>query len=110
MGRCIVKLKDVYFEWSSVVDAPVTYGMKKEDFIDYYREEYGRSGMEELLKRLERVEKSGTSLLTQVSAEELLTFNRAGEKESCLSLDEIYLLVTSLPTKRAADGGDSPAE
>lgn len=67
MSRYIIKLtdkrdlKDYYLEWSTIVDAPVTYGMYLEGFKAYYQQEYGRSGMRELPERLKRVEEKGTS-------------------------------------------------
>jgi hypothetical protein len=41
MGRFICKFEDkddvYYLEWSTVVDAPVTFGMSLEEFKEYYR-------------------------------------------------------------------------
>lgn len=78
-----------YLEYSSVVDAPTTYGMTLEEFKEYYQVEYGRSSMDHLNKRLERVEEKGTSSLMHRSAEELLDYNRAGRDETCLSIQQI---------------------
>ncbi len=94
MPRYIVKLEDRYFEWSTVVDAPVTYPMTLEQFEAYYREEYGRVGMEQLPERLERVERQGTSARGYETpgrscVEGLLACNRAGPRETCLTLDEL---------------------
>lgn len=65
MGRCIVKIRDRdqdwYLEWSSVVDAPITYGMTLDELRQYIREEYGNEGLERLPARLERVEEYGYS-------------------------------------------------
>lgn len=67
MGRYIIRItddtdkKDYFLEWSTIVDAPVTYGMSLEEFEQYYRHEYGESGMRELPGRLERVKENGTS-------------------------------------------------
>ena len=66
MPRFIVKLsegdKEWYMEWSTVVDAPVTYGMSLEEFNKYYQEENGLRGMEDLPKRMERVKARGHQL------------------------------------------------
>lgn len=67
MSRYIIKLtdkrdlKDYYLEWSTIVDAPVTYGMTLDGFKIYYQGEYGISGMRDLPERLKRVEEKGTS-------------------------------------------------
>jgi len=79
-----------YLEWSTTVDAPVTYGMTVAELHDYVQAEYGRRGLEELPARLDRVERFGTSSIRPCSANDLITANRAGEKESCLTLDQIW--------------------
>jgi hypothetical protein len=93
MARFIVKLndghRDFYLEWSSVVDAPVTYGMSLAEFRAYYREEYGNSSMDELERRLDRVNLRGTSCFTADSAKDLISFNRAGKGETCLTLEQV---------------------
>lgn len=93
MGRFIVKFEDGndswYLEWSTIVDAPITYGMSKEEFFEYYKDEYGRQGLSDLDKRMKRVEEKGTSALTYSSVDTLISCNRAGLKESCLSKEQI---------------------
>ncbi len=92
--RTIVKLtdeagQDFYMEWSSIVDAPVTYGLSLEEFKAHYREEYGARGMCELDGRLARVEAKGTSAYYYKSAADAIAFNRAGLKEALLTEQEI---------------------
>lgn len=90
MPRYIVKLKDdqdgkeYYMEWSTIVDAPVTYGSDLQTFKEYYEKEYGISSLGELEQRLKRVEQKGTSSMMDGSAEEVIEFNRAGENEAHL--------------------------
>lgn len=94
MGRAIIKLTDpktkktYYLEWSSIVDAPVTYGLSLNQFREYYKDEYGRQGMEELPRHLERVEKTGTSTRT-CSLQDILDQNRAGENEKRITKEQI---------------------
>jgi hypothetical protein len=90
MSRYIVKIKDYYLDWSTIVDAPITFGLVLEEFNKYYKEEYGRVGMLNLPERLNVADKKGTSALDYDDLEDLVTFNRAGPEESCLTLDEIY--------------------
>ncbi len=85
MPRYILKLDKWYFEWSTIPDAPITYGMTLEEFKTYYQNEYGLSGMDALPARLERVEESGTSAIPRQTADQLITFNRAGDNEENLS-------------------------
>ena len=95
MPRYIVKLndpqdnKDYYLEWSTVVDAPITYGLSLAEFHGYYQEEYGRMGMQDLSQRMERVEQKGCSSLLHDNADDLISGNHAGEKGEELSKDQI---------------------
>ena len=86
MGRFIVKLDSYYLEWSTIVDAPVTWGMSLSAFQDYYLHEYGNSGMKELPARLKRIEESG---LSSAIGSFGIRFNRAGKDEAQLTRNEI---------------------
>lgn len=82
--------QDYYLEWSTVVDAPVTRGMSKQDFIDYYLAKHGMNEVEELTQRLKRVEKQGSSCLQDTNGiEHYFDFNRAGENEKTLGKEAI---------------------
>lgn len=89
MARGIVKLADdFYVEWSTVVDAPVTYGMTRKEMFDYIVSEYNtpKEGVE---SRMARVDANGTSFYGYENANELISFNKAGPNESCLTLAEL---------------------
>lgn len=94
MPKYICKLEGMYFEWSTVVDAPTTYGMTLEDFTAYYRERYGSHDMDApddagFAARMRRVEAKGTSTHCYDSVEELVEGNRAGPDESELTVPEL---------------------
>lgn len=96
MPTYIIKLTDpktktpYYMEWSTVSDRPITNGMDLFKFRKYYIKNYGISSMQELNERLERVEKQGCSSLGNYEdLDFLIRTNRAGENESCLSLEQI---------------------
>lgn len=109
MGKYIVKLPcdgiDYYMEWSTVVDAPVTFGMTRKEFEEYYREEYGESGVRELPTRMDRADATGTSGRLHKSAEDAIRWNRAGKDETRLTLDQI---VDHYIRRRPADDEDEP--
>ena len=92
MGRCILKLpgrdKFWYLIWSTVADAPVTYGMTLDELREYIREKEGASGLRDLPERLARCDAHGTSSLIS-SLEGLVECNRAGPGETNLSLEQI---------------------
>lgn len=90
MGRYIIKIEDKYLEWSTVVDAPVTWGVDRKDFEKWYLREYGESCRDEFDRRMIRVEEKGTSSFMHDSLDEVLKGNRAGPGETSLSKDEIY--------------------
>lgn len=93
MGRYIVKLEDqgvdYYLEYSTVVDAPVTYGMTLNEFKAYYKDQYGREGMRNLQERLDRVTEIGTSSRIDDSVDEVFSCNRAGVGETKITKEEI---------------------
>jgi hypothetical protein len=95
MSRFICKLIDekdnkaYYFEWSTVVDAPVSYGMSLVDFKIYYQNQYGYDGISELSERLKRVEEKGTSSLIDDNIDDLIRCNRAGEREKRLTKKQL---------------------
>lgn len=94
MGRFICRFdcdgEARYLEWSTVVDAPVTFGMPLAEFEQYYRSEYGEEGMRHLPERMERVKASCCSArATAWSLDELIKGNRAGYRESELSHEQI---------------------
>lgn len=89
MPRYIVKLKELYCEWSTVVDAPISYFMPLVDFEEYYKQQYGIEGLASLSTRMSRVETKGTSSRFDDSAEEVISGNRAGSDEDELTADEL---------------------
>ena len=97
MGRAIIKIKDLYFIWSTVVDAPVTYGMTEEQLYKYTKEEYGRTGLEQLPEDLKRVTQKGASWYGPYDLKYTLENNRAGPDESELTEEEIYDTYSTAP-------------
>lgn len=101
MPRYICKLEHegqpIYFEWSTIVDAPVTYGMTLEQFTEYYQEQYGRQGMFDFEERMKRVEAKGTSAHNYRDVEEVIAANRAGPDEKALSKEELVKSLMDYP-------------
>jgi hypothetical protein len=85
-------------EWSTVVDAPVTYGMAEPEFMEYYRTEYGDSGMCGLDARMSRVRKTGTSSYGDRSWTDTIAANRAGPNETHADAAMLWrMFVTEAP-------------
>ena len=96
MARYIIKIhdekfnKDYYLEWSTVTDAPASFGYSSEEFRKYYKEKYGPEAVLLLDERLKRVEKRGVSARAPLDdLEEFLENNRAGENGQQISQEEI---------------------
>lgn len=79
--------RDYYLIWSTIVDAPITFGMSLQAFKGYYARQYGQ--MEDLKGRLQRVKSKGTSAIGYKNIKHLIRMNRAGEKEKHLTYDQI---------------------
>jgi len=89
-----------FLEWSTVVDAPTTYGMPRGEFDQYALQCYGSNYFEnEHPIRMKRALENGTSSHPPigVSFEKLAAHNRAGPNESCLSIDEIIARYGEIP-------------
>jgi len=62
--------------------------MSLDEFKGYIQSKYGSDGMIDLPARLDRVEATGTSAFHQ-TIEDVISYNRAGHKEACLSRAEL---------------------
>lgn len=81
MPKYIAKFNELYCEWSTVVDAPVSWLMPLDEFKEYYRAQYGENGLRDLPDRLGRVENQGTSAIDGFTPADLFGHNRAGPRE-----------------------------
>lgn len=93
MPTFIIKLskgrKTRYLEWSTISDAPSSYGMTRRAFEIYYRKKYGSDGMLGLQARMRRVEENGCSALDE-DLDSMISFNRAGQHGRHLSKSELW--------------------
>lgn len=89
MANCIVKLEGKYLVWSEISDAPITFGLTRDELVEWVRAREGSPGVRALPERLMRVDASGTSAIERLTPEDVMLVNRAGENEACISLDEI---------------------
>lgn len=90
MPRFIIKIKDRYCEWSTVVDAPVSKLMPLDEFKEHIKYWDGMAGMQALPARLERVEAVGHSCRGTYTLEDIIACNHAGNDGEELTIDEIY--------------------
>jgi hypothetical protein len=90
MGQFIVKLEGKYFEWSTIVDGPITNPMSLDELKALVGERDGSRGLADLDSRLERVERTGFSLHDRsYSLESLLCCNRCGPGERPFTEQEL---------------------
>jgi len=90
MAHYIIKLtrgdKSWYLVWSTIVDAPITYGMK----LDAFKRRHLSSDIAKNFEaRMALVEKIGVDHEEYKSMDGILSGNRAGPAETCLTKDEI---------------------
>lgn len=91
MPKYIVKLGNKYFEYSTICDAPITFGMSRDEMRSHLLVRYGTCDADETERRLERCDTKGTSSFCDSSAEDALSCNRAGPSESELTVEQIRL-------------------
>lgn len=89
MPRYICHYNGWFFEWSTVVDAPISPAMKEEEFRAQYYEPAPPA--DSLTPRLDRAKATGTSSIGGLTLKELLKNNRAGPEETDLSFREVLL-------------------
>lgn len=77
-----------FWEWSTIVDAPVTYAMTEEQLREWHLEEYGRRGSTGIDGRIDRARETGTSGYG-MTREDVISHNRAGPNETHATLEEI---------------------
>ena len=98
MGQAIVKFnhegRDWYLIWSTVVDAPVTCAMTREELEDHVRHWDGQRAAEALPARLERCDKYGHCFVDydRGGAEGVVRCNRAGAEETSLTPEQVWEL------------------
>jgi hypothetical protein len=105
MGNFLVKLGAKYLEWSTIVDAPVTYLLTRDEMREYLRDEYGRSGSRDTEERLARCDQYGTSSLYQ-TRDSLIANNRAGDGDTSLTLDELIAKYQAPPFRLDTEAFD----
>lgn len=103
MGHVIMKLthqrKRRYIIYSTVVDAPITFGMTLKQLKSWWRIEYGKAGLQSLPYQMQRVHKFGTSYIyPEKDARYHLRNNRAGKNGKCLSYEELIKWYVVLKT------------
>lgn len=81
--------REYFLLWSTIVDAPTTYGMSREEFEEYWREEYGRQGGQNWPSILRACEVKGVAAVYYRDVGEVIAGNRAGPGETELTLEEI---------------------
>lgn len=96
MPRAIMKLvddkdnKEYYLIWSTIVDAPVTFGFELAEFREVMLVIYGTHGWSDLDEDIERADQKGISwLYGGYTADSQIIGNRAGFHEQCLSKEQI---------------------
>lgn len=82
-----------YFDFSTVVDAPVSCAMKLREYKRYYFDKYGSEGMRDLPGRLARADAKGTSSISDKDLRDTVSFNRAGPKEGHVGVKKLLAMV-----------------
>lgn len=96
MPRFNMRIKDKYFCWSTIVDAPITHGMTVEEYRKWYIFEYGNIAYDEqkfnnMISALDKnASVYGNGIVESETIEDAILCNRAGENEAWITADEIY--------------------
>lgn len=89
--------------WSTIVDAPITYGLSLKEFKQYMKSEYGKQGWDGptgIDESIQRANKNGASWQDGTTLEQTIRDNRAGDGETELDLNGIITrYITERPSK-----------
>lgn len=90
MGHFICHHEGRFFTWSTIVDAPITFGVSREEYEEDFRIEKGLDAfVHELPARMERALAKGTSSMSHGSLEDLVGHNYAGFGGTRLTFEQI---------------------
>lgn len=89
MGRGIIHHEGAYNLWTTVADGPCyESALTLDQLTEAIRLEFGEAGVRDLPERLRRAHVLGTSYVG-TTLDDLIACNRAGDKESKLTRDEL---------------------
>jgi hypothetical protein len=90
MGKCIIQLDGKFMHWSSVTDAPETPLLPEPLFAQYWKDEYGRSGMVDYANMMDRAKTQGhSSRFSTETVNSLIRNNRAGQGDKTMTKKQI---------------------
>lgn len=102
MPRAILKLADdLYLEWTTVSDGPVSDAMPLEAFKIWYREEHGEASMKGLDDRITRADRTGSSS-PFLTLDDAIATNQAGPNGETITLEEIIRTYSVSPSEGIA--------
>jgi hypothetical protein len=102
MGKAILHIDGKFMHWSSVTDAPETPLLPEPLFAQYWKDEYGRSGVVDYVNLMEMAKERGcTAHGTTVNS--IIRDNRAGRGEKKLTKAQIIEAYTITDPKDFAE-------
>lgn len=94
MANILCFYRDSYFIWSTMVDAPSTFGMTEAECVEWLSWQNNIPGFGYAAEAIARANKFGTNS-DVITLEDINSWNRAGPGESPISLDDIYTIYCS---------------
>ena len=93
MPHYILRIKTTkgprYIDWSTIVDAPVSDALSRAQIKAHWKRFYGVDASADIAERLKDADKYGTDCLDHSTIEQVIAGNRAGPRESELTLAQI---------------------
>lgn len=91
MPRYILHRNDLFLEWSTVVDSPVSAALERDAFVAHMRATYPPAQNADLERRMERALATGVSVVNPpLTLEDVIAHNKAGVDEGELTVDQIF--------------------
>lgn len=99
MAHTIIHHNGAFNVYSSIVDAPIfEHALTREQLTEWYKDEYGNSGLSSLPDRIARAESKGSSSRLSPSLKSDVSGNHAGPDGTELPIDAFIAQFLTLPT------------
>lgn len=89
MPRAVIKIKDWYLIWSTIVDAPIAC-CKEDELVQMVKTFFDGASPETIHRMVTSTKENGVSNVRAGTIDSVISYNHAGPKGRTLTRDEIY--------------------
>lgn len=107
MPQLILHKDGAYNIYGTIADGPhFESALTLDQLTEVIGQEYGETGLRELPQRLERAHRTGCSSMRGETLEQCISYNRAGQNEANMPVDEFVRRYITLPHNKEVSEGE----